>query len=76
MELLVPDLTYRVTANPLSALIPGLADVQLMAVDKYFIENSRVLRGFIQGLIDERKNTTPGSRGSDIVSLLLEDECY
>ena len=72
MNKLQDDMMARVMSNPLASVFP---EKELFAIDKYFADNCRTIRGFFRDIIEMKKKVKDSS-AQDIISLLLHDPNY
>lgn len=67
---------YRIMNNPLIATNPKkYTNTYYLKVDKRMLENSKVVRGFVGEIIEERKRLADPD-ADDLVSLILQDPSY
>ena len=83
MDYILDDIMARIAANPLLMINPAWFEKEIFAVDTYFCNNCRELRGAIRKLIEAKKaslndasKTETEEESFDVVSLLLQDGTY
>ena len=68
---IIEDIMYRIMTNPLIMMNPKkYIDKEYLTVDKRMFENSRILRGFVREIVEERKRRA-NPDADDLVSLIL-----
>jgi len=65
----------RFINNPLIMMNPKYAAKEIFTVDKRFFENTRIIRGYIRDIIEDRQ-AKADSGANDLVSLILQDPSY
>lgn len=66
------DIMTRMTTNPLPYFHDSFFEKEVFAIDKYYLANVRVIRGYFENIIaDKKEQLKAGEKSCDIVTLLL-----